>query len=123
MMNDTSAPRTRLSLAEDFWRLGVNAGMTLIVHSSLKALGWVCGGPVAVVQALMDAVGETGTLVVPTQTTDYSDPTYWSNPPVPSSWWATIKEQMPAFDPRITPSSHMGAIAETLRTWPAARRS
>jgi len=93
------------------------------VHSSLRALGWVCGGPVAVVQALMDVVGEKGTVVVPTQTGGCSDPTHWSNPPVPSSWWATIKEQMPAFDPRITPSSQMGAIAETLRTWPGTLRS
>jgi aminoglycoside 3-N-acetyltransferase len=34
--------------------------MTLEVHSSLSTLGWVCGGPVALVQALMDVVTETG---------------------------------------------------------------
>ena len=48
--------------------LGVRAGDILLVHTSVKALGWIPGGPLAVVQALRDAVGESGTLVVPTQT-------------------------------------------------------
>ena len=59
-------PRTRQSLANDLRVLGVEAGMTLIMHSSLKSLGWVCGGPVAVLQALMDVVTPSGTIVVPT---------------------------------------------------------
>lgn len=39
---------------------GLQAGMTVLVHSSLSALGWVCGGPVAVVQALMAPAGSGG---------------------------------------------------------------
>ena len=56
LIQQTSSPRTRESLAHDLCALGVEAGMTLEVHSSLSKLGWVCGGPVAVVQALMDVV-------------------------------------------------------------------
>src|SRR5712691_1567855 len=66
LIQQTSSPRTRESLAHDLCALGVEAGMTLEVHSSLSTLGWVCGGPVAVVQALMDVVTETGTLLMPT---------------------------------------------------------
>ncbi|MFI6377955.1 AAC(3) family N-acetyltransferase [Streptomyces sp. NPDC050658] len=33
-------------------------------------LGWVSGGQTTVVQALLDALGEQGTLVVPTQSSD-----------------------------------------------------
>ncbi|GGT11976.1 hypothetical protein GCM10010254_35820 [Streptomyces chromofuscus] len=58
---------TRDSVAAELGALGVRAGETLLVHSSLRALGWVCGGTVAVVQGLIDAIGPQGTLVVPTQ--------------------------------------------------------
>ena len=117
------APVTRARIASDLRRLGVRRGSVLLVHSSLSRLGWVCGRAQAVVEALLDALGAEGTLVVPTHTSGNSDPAGWGNPPVPESWWDVIRGEMPAFDPRITPSDHMGAIAEAVRTWPGARRS
>ena len=122
-VDNAPLPRTRQSLGNDLRTLGVQAGMTLIMHSSLKSLGWVCGGPVTVLQALMDVVTPAGTIVVPTQTSDYSDPALWQHPPVPESWWQIIYDTMPAFDARITPTSHMGIIAETFRSWPGVLRS
>ena len=119
---NTSSPRTRSSLAADIHQL-VSPGMTVLVHSSLSALGWVCGGPVAVVQTLMDAVTTTGTLVMPTQSGNYSDPAEWQNPPVPSQWWSIIRETMPAYDSQITPTWHMGQIVEVFRTQPGVLRS
>lgn len=116
-------PETRTSLAVDLSVLGVEPGDTVLLHSSLRSLGWVCGGAVAVVQALLDALGPGGTLVVPTQTMGNADPRHWTKPPVPEAWWPVIRDNMPAFDPRITPSVGIGAIGETVRTWPGAVRS
>jgi aminoglycoside 3-N-acetyltransferase len=119
----SETPRTRSSLATDLRTLGVRERSVLVVHSSMRSIGWVCGGTVALVLALLDVLGPAGTLVVPTHTPENSDPREWSKPPVPESWWHTIRTEMPGFDPAVTPSRWMGALPETVRTWPGAHRS
>lgn len=114
---------TRPQLAADLRTLGVPAGGVLLVHASLSCLGWVAGGPVAVVQALLDTLGPDGTLVVPTHTGGNSDPAGWTNPPVPTDWWPAIRAHLPGYHPKVTPSRGMGAVAEAVRTWPMAVRS
>ena len=96
----------------------------VLLHSSRSRVGFVAGGRQAIVQALLDVVGEQGTLVVPTHTSDNTDPATWQHPPVPESWWPVIREQSPGFDPARTPASRwMGILPETIRTWPGAVRS
>jgi aminoglycoside 3-N-acetyltransferase len=119
----TLGPVTIPSLLADFAALGVQPGMTLLVHSSLSALGWVCGGPVAVILALEQLLGPYGTLVMPTHTGGLSDPAMWQHPPVPEAWWQIIRDTMPAYDPDLTPTRMMGAIPETFRKQPGVRRS
>ncbi|MGH3745164.1 MAG: aminoglycoside N(3)-acetyltransferase [Mycobacteriales bacterium] len=114
---------TRSSLVTDLQALGLGWGNVVCVHASLRALGQVCGGPVAVVQALLDVVGRHGTVVVPTHTPGNSEPSRWSRPAVPAEWWPRIRAEMPGFHPRMTPSEHMGVVAELVRTWPGAKRS
>jgi aminoglycoside 3-N-acetyltransferase len=112
------------TLAEDFRTLGVQAGMTLMLHSSFKSLGsWVAGGPAAVILALEEVLGEEGTLIMPTHSTDLSDPSGWSRPPVPEAWWQTIREQMPAYDPYLTPLNNMGVIPDCFRKQKGVKRS
>ncbi|MDF1667122.1 MAG: AAC(3) family N-acetyltransferase [Planctomycetota bacterium] len=103
------------SLLRDLQELGVKPGHTLICHSSLSSLGWVCGGPVAVIQALEQCLGAEGTLIMPTHSSDLSNPAHWQNPPVPKLWWDVIRKTMPAFDRDLTPSLCMGAIPECFR--------
>lgn len=118
-----AAPITLSSLVSDLFALGVHPGMTLLVHSSLSALGWVCGGPAAVILALEAVLGPEGTLVMPTHTSDNSDPVHWCNPPVPESWWETIRAEMPPYLPDLTRTCSMGVIAETFRSQQGTRRS
>ncbi|WP_211240859.1 aminoglycoside N(3)-acetyltransferase [Hamadaea tsunoensis] len=93
----------------------------MLVHSSLRSLGWVCGGATAVVLALRDVLGSAGTIVVPAHTAEHRDPKVWS-PPVPAEFWPVIREHLPGFDPLLSPTC-LGAIPERVRTWPGAVRS
>src|SRR5437764_7920952 len=122
-MSLPDSPATVPSLAADFAALGVQPGMVLVVHSSLKSLGFVNGGPVAVILALEQVLGSDGTLVMPTHTADNSEPANWKNPPVPESWWQTIRETMPAYEAALTPTFKMGIIPETFRKQTGVLRS
>lgn len=110
-------------IARSLREVGVRQGQTVMVHTSLKSLGYVCGGAQVVIEALLEAVGETGTLMMPTQSWKNLDPetgVHWEEP---ESWWPLIRENWPAYDKRITPTNTMGAVAEMFRQWPGALRS
>src|SRR4030042_1444878 len=88
-------PNTVPSLVRDFTALGVQRGMTLLLHASLRALGWVNGGPAAVILALEEVLGQHGTLVMPTHTGNLTDPALWHHPPIPETWWEIVRQTMP----------------------------
>jgi len=123
IINQTQLPITKSSMIRDIQDLGIQKGDILLVHSSLSSVGWVCGGAQAVVQALMESLGDNGTLIMPAQTGDWSDPSEWGNPPVPPEWIPIIYNEMPAFDAAITPTRGMGRIAELFRSFPGTVRS
>lgn len=47
--------------------VGLEKGDAVMVHTSLKRMGYVCGGTQTVIEALMEIVGENGTIMMPTQ--------------------------------------------------------
>ncbi|TNJ61999.1 AAC(3) family N-acetyltransferase [Paenibacillus hemerocallicola] len=79
--------------------MDIRQGDIVLVHSSLTSIGYVEGGAGAVVDALLEAVGPEGTIVMSTLTG-------WSEP----------------FDEALTPSA-VGKISETFRQRVDARRS
>lgn len=123
IVRKTKASSALRMLTESLSALGVHSGSVLLVHASMSALGWICGGSVAVIQGLLEAVGSEGTLVMPTFTTGLTDPKNWQNPPVPEGWKDTICAEMSAFDSLRTPTREMGQIAVTFRSWPGVLRS
>ncbi len=90
---------------EVFNRLGIAPGDTVIIHSSIKAVGWVEGGPQTIASALLHAVGPEGTVVAPTFT-----------------FARAKKEDIVTVDPSCDPCD-VGAINAALLKTPGARRS
>jgi len=91
-------------IAKDLLALGVRRGGLLLVHSSLKSLGKVPGGPETVILGLLEALGPEGTLLLPALSYSFVTP------------------QAPVFDVRSTKSC-VGAIPEHFRTRNGTLRS
>lgn len=103
---------TEPRLRDDLVALGVAPGDLLTVHSSLSSLGWVEGGAPTVVHALLETLGDEGTLAMPAATPQCAAPPGADAAP----------PGLPVFDRATTPT-RMGAIAEAFRTWPGTVRS
>jgi len=82
--------------------LGVQPGGVLLVHTSFRATGPIEGGPTGLIEALRQALGPDGTLVMPSMT-------YADNVP---------------FDPTATPcTEEMGVLADAFWRTPGVLRS
>ena len=100
------APTAARLLSAAFLRCGVRRGGVLLAHSALSSFGRVAGGAETVLDALLDALGPGGTLVVPTLSYLFVSP-----------------DSQPRFDVRSTPTN-LGAIpAAALRRAGALGRS
>ncbi len=77
-------------VVEQLVALGVRRGGVLLVHTSFRAVRPIEGGPLGLIRALRGAIGEEGTLVMPTMTDGET-----------------------VFDPKSTPTCDMGITAET----------
>ncbi|MFP4697917.1 MAG: AAC(3) family N-acetyltransferase [Eubacteriales bacterium] len=123
IIKQTDFPITTDYLSKELEQLGLKKGMNVLVHSSLSSLGWVCGGSIAVIQALQNVITDEGTIIMPTHSGDYSDPAHWRKPPVPKEWHEKIRESLPAYDAEKTPTRGVGVIPEVFRTLPDVIRS
>lgn len=95
-------------LVEDLRKMGIHAGETLLVHSSMSKVGYLEGGPATFVKALLQVVGAEGNILMP------SSPT--------SGLTKDYMETNPVFDIRSTPSQ-LGAITEYFRSLEGVVRS
>lgn len=94
---------TRKSLEDALRAVGVQRGDGLLVHSALHVLGQPQGGLGMLLDALKDAIGLDGTIVVPTFTLAFA--------------------HGQDYDPYATPSQGMGAFSEYVRQQPKVLRT
>jgi len=97
---------TQSDIAAGLRDLGLYAGCNVLVHSSLSSFGHVEGGADSVIDALLEVVSESGTVIVPTLTG--SERLNAENPPI--------------FNP-VSSAGWTGRIPETFRHRSNAIRS
>lgn len=91
-------------MLSDLLELGVRPGGRLLVHASYKSLGHTAGGPDRVLDTLLAAVGEEGTLLMPALS------------------YENVTVEYPFFDARQTRSC-VGLLPERFRQRPGVYRS
>jgi aminoglycoside 3-N-acetyltransferase len=91
-------------LSQPLESLGLRRGGVLLVHASLRSLKPAYVAAEEAIQALLDALGPQGTLLLPALS------------------YATVTPAWPHFDQHATPSC-VGALPETFRTRPGTLRS
>jgi len=111
---------TRSRLVHDLSSLGLAEGDAVMLHASVKSVGWVVGGPDVVLQSIFDVIGPDGTLMM---VVGWADGTYEMD-----SWPAEKRQayldECPAYDPAASRAcAEWSILTEYLRTWPGACRS
>ena len=114
---------TKEVLIHNFSQLGIRQGDTLLVHTSLSSVGYVVGGEETLYYALREVIGNEGTIVVPSQTVEISDPASWQYPPVPEEWHDVIRDAMPAYSKELSYSKAMGAFSQFIGILPDSIRT
>lgn len=99
---------TQEDLIAELRTIGITEGDTVLVHSALSKIGYLKDGPRTLVAALLETVGNTGNILMPTSPNNKRQLDY-------------IKE-LEVFDVQETPS-RLGAVTEYFRKLPEAKRS
>ncbi len=110
---------SRRELVEDFRRLGVTAGDTVMLHASVPAVGTVAGGPDQIHLAMKDALTAEGTLVMYASCPAHVDEIGRGS--LSAADERELLEKLPPFDPVTARSQREnGALVEFLRTYPGS---
>jgi aminoglycoside 3-N-acetyltransferase len=121
MVRTELQPVTRNELEADLRKLGVRSGDTIMLHASVKAIGWIVGGPDVVIETVLGVLGRGGTLMMYVA---WEEDGPYRLARLPSGWQKIYLRDCPPFDPaRSRARRHWSILTEYLRTWPGAYRS
>mgnify|MGYP002624510876 CR=1 FL=1 len=117
-------PMYREDLIGLFRKLEIKSGDIVIMHVSLSSLGYLVGGEQSLIQTLLEYLGADGTLVMPSQTVNISNPNMWEYPPVPENWQDAVRDSIYPYEVDKTPVDDMlGVVARYFSTYKNTKRS
>jgi len=96
-------------IEKDLKKLGLEKGDSVLLHSSLKSIGYVEGGAPTVIDAIIEVLDSSGTLIVPTYSLE-------------KSMYKTCMDRKYIFDPR-TATTQLGIIPASFLHYPGVCRS
>ena len=112
---------TKSQLVSDLSRLGVTKGEIIMVHSAMRSVGNIVGGPDVLIAALLDVLGSDGTIMI---YTDWEHGHYHEREDRNDKPSEGLLDELPPFDPASSRARRAwGVLPEFLRTWPGAVRS
>ena len=112
-------------LVEHLRELSLPAGASVVAHVSMRSIGPVEGGAQTLLSALRRVLGESGTLMAPTYTPQFTDPAESEGAPDSLDEIEKLRDAIPVFDARATPAARIavGVFPEVVRRQPDAFRS
>ncbi|MET7466692.1 aminoglycoside 3-N-acetyltransferase [Nonomuraea sp. NPDC005501] len=121
LLKHSDGPVTRDRIARDLTALGLAEGDVVMFHTRMSAIGYVAGGPQTIIDALLDVVGQRGTLMV---TCGWNDAPPYDFTDWPRAWQDALRAGHPPYDPDLSEADHdNGRLPEALRRRPGAVRS
>jgi aminoglycoside 3-N-acetyltransferase len=115
---------TKSQLISDLRQLGVLPGQTIMLHASVKRVGWIVGGADVLIQALLDVLTPTGTLMMYVSWEEWERYLAFGIDRQPEEERQAYLDECPPFDPATSRANRQWSIlTEYLRTWPGACRS
>ncbi len=120
MMKSKRPLITKSRLVKDLKRIGLRSGQVVMLHASVKSIGWIVGGPDVVIASILDVIKPSGTLMM---YISWENSTYelvkW-----PKKKQQAYREECPAFNPDTSRAyQEWSILTERLRSWPGACRS
>lgn len=111
---------TKTMITSDLLKLGVNKNDNILIHASMKKIGWLVGGPIILIEALNEIVGKYGSIMM------YVG---WEDGPYTMEDWPEEKKMLyqkecPGYNKKKSRAvCDWGILGEIFRTYPSTIRS
>ena len=117
---------TKRQLVTEIRKLGLSEGQTVMLHASVKSIGHIAGGPQTILEAILEILTSSGTLMmlVAWEDTPYNIFNASFQDDI-DKWPEKNRQKCPTFDPEHSRADikKMGILTEYLRTYPGSLRS
>ncbi len=122
VIKKTVKPLTKTMIKNTFLALGIHARSKIEIHTKLSAFGYIVNKEYDIIDALLEIITE-GVIITPAHTSEWSNPEWWKNPPVPSSWINIINANRKPFDKTVILPERIGRLPMAFLNYEDVKRT